>query len=179
MKAHHYIVVLALALAISGCAGKKETVVATPGGTVKVTEDGSKTTAVTPQGTVEVQKEGDGATVTQTTKEGTITSKTGASADLSALGVSLYPGATVADSGGAQAEMDTPAGKQLAVVLKSKDSIEKVADHYKKELTEAMSTVMPEGGSVIGKNKDGHQVTVVLSKEDGATSIGISVLKPK
>ena len=170
---------LVLAAALAGCGKPKESVtVQTPDGSVTTTEDGGK---------VEV-KSGDGQVATTTTKDGTTTfegrdaegnlvkAQGGKDVDMSGLGVPQYPGATLKDEG-SQAKVQTGAGTAHSVALTTTDPPQKVIDWYKGQVTVDTSMTTPDGAMLMGKCKDGQQVTVTASLDNGKTTIGIVTQK--
>lgn len=87
----------------------------------------------------------------------------------------VYPGATVdgvieTESGGHKTKMAT---------LATSEPVAKVTDFYKTALAKdgwklPQSMLMPEGAMLTGE-KDGKQVSIVISKQDGKTGVVVTV----
>lgn len=168
-----------LAAALAGCSKPEKAVeIKTPEGTVTTTEDGGKVEVAGKDGSISRTTSADG----KTTFEGTdasgkaVKAEGGKNVDMSGLGVPQYPGATLKDEG-SQAKVETSGGATHGMALVTADPPQKVVDWYKGQLTDATSMNMPEGAMVMGKSKDGQQVTVTASLEDGKTTIGIVTQK--
>ena len=172
---------IAVLLLLVGCGAKKTTTVATPGGSVTTTEDASgKTTAEfkSDEGEVTVDEKDGHATAEIKDDQGRITNiETGKNVDLSGLGVPLYPGAVVADEGTAAAKVSGAEASGTIVGLVTSDPPARVLDWYAKQFKAQYTGSGSDGGMVMGKNKDGNQVVVVVSVEDGKTNIVVQVMK--
>jgi hypothetical protein len=170
---------LVLAVALAGCSKPEKTVkVNTPDSTVTATEDGGKVEVTGKDGSISRTSSEDSKTVFEGTDASgkAVKAEGGKNVDMSGLGVPQYPGATLKDEG-SQAKVETSTGATHGIALVTPDPPQKVVDWYKGQLTDATSMNMPEGAMVMGKSKDGQQVTVTASLEAGKTTIGIVTLK--
>ena len=149
-------------LAVVGC-GHRQTIV-TPGGTVQVDKHigGAETVKIQGKdGTMTVDKGSN--TMTVTSKDGTVT--TGAQVDVEkATGVPAYPGSTQEGS-----MTNTAGGGSAMVALKTTDTVDKVADFYKKALPQAEVSNINGGGSstvMLQATKDGRKLLVVVAGKE-------------
>ncbi len=137
---------------------------------------GSKEKSATIAGTTYKTDESAG-TASITTANGSIKTTRGAAAAAVVMPayVPAYPGATV------DGVMETESGgrKTKMVTLATQDPVAKVADFYKAALASEgwklpQSMLMPDAAMVTGE-KDGKQVSVMVSKQDGKTGIVLTV----
>lgn len=170
MKFRVAMAVFGMVAMLVGCGKKEETVYSG--------EDGDVTVARDAQGMPDQ--------VTVTGKDGTSTMKFGKAELPADLGITLYPGASVAEGGTLQVENQDGADTDsvFSVSVHSDDAIEKVAQYYKNELKDAQPRIfemaMPTGKMVtITLEQENTVKTVVLSEntQKGGTDIQISRMK--
>jgi hypothetical protein len=179
-----YWVVIALLVVGIGC-GKKETIV-TPGGTATVEENGDKTnmTVKSGEGTVNVEqdKSGNNLKVTSQNEKGEkSTMESSSNIDPKELGIAVYPGSQLSQKQGDSMKMDSP--EQVAYNCKytTSDGAGKVAEFFKKQLTDATSYASGDNCVVSGKSSSGDDVAInaQVDKKTKQTEIVISVIKKK
>lgn len=158
-----------------GCSRK--TVVNTPEGKVDVTQHGDKMVMETKEGKVEMT--GKGETVTVETGEGKAV--IGKSAEIPKdLGVPVYPGVTVEGSvtSSGSAEGDK---KVATVILRSKDSFDKVFDFYKEHLSaSAKATTLSSQDTKVGMfemEENGKQIHLSVALDAKSGSVLITIVK--
>jgi hypothetical protein len=143
---------------------------------VLLTACGSKEKSTTIAGTTYKTDESAG-TSSITTANGSIKTTQGAAAAAVVMPTyaPIYPGATV------DGVMETESGgrKTKMVTLATQDPVAKVGDFYKAALTKAgwklpQSMLMPDAAMITGE-KDGKQVSVMVSKQDDKTGIVLTV----
>ena len=158
-------IVSSLAWLSAGCSSEETKTVATPEGKATVT---TKT------------EEGKSAVKVET-KEGTLTVRSGPQAVSEAeLGVPIYPGAEVVQSGQLAKTTDSASGIAASYSLTTNDSFDKVASFYRsnlKDVQHAMDQTM--GGQrmslfMTGKEGDMRTIQVIASTAGGPTSIQIT-----
>jgi hypothetical protein len=178
-----YCVVGLALLLLPGCAAKKTTTVVTPTGSVTSTEDasGKHTTQFKGEGgEAKIEETGEGAKSEFRDKEGNVTNiETGKGVDYAAAGIAVYPGAQVDDEGKAAAQVTGSEGTHTAASFTTSDPMSKVLDWYAGQLKTQTKTTTPEGGMVMGTNKAGDQVIVVVGTKEGKTTIGVQVMRKK
>lgn len=176
-------ILLAAAL-LAGCSKKEEMTFDTPEGRVKVTSENNdgKMTIEGPDGKLQIDSNDKDRTMTATNEKGeTMTFGSSDKVDLSAYGIEIYPGATAEDGKGGMSKIEGPDGTMVTVALVSKDSVQQVADFYKKQIKDAKSMGGEEGAFVTGKTKDGHDVTATAAQSDDKkeTLISITITEKK
>ena len=154
--------VMAMVCCLVGCAKRKVTTIRGP--------EGERVT-------VEAEKGGEKSAITIETKEGTAKLEITPQADLSKLGVAIYPGAKQESSGTYKSEAKKDV-EVTSAALTTPDSFEKVAEFYKAKYAKGASLVQQKGDSLfIVTEKKGKQMTIAVSRKEGAdkTTIAITI----
>lgn len=164
------------AIWLAGCGKPREQVVLqTPDGTVTASSDGATTTVKGPNGEYTSTQNGQQMKITGSDgKGGTSTIESGKPVDMTVFGVAAYPGATPSGSGAMNATAD---GKQIhSATVETVDAPAKVMEFYGKEVKGATTLSSPEGGTIIGKNTAGDDISIIVSadKSSGKSTVSFT-----
>ena len=166
------------AVLTTGC-GKKTTY-STPDGTVTFTEKGDKTEIIFEGEEGKIEIKGDKQTSTVTTEEGTSTIQFGEGVSEADIGIPLYAGAQVEQTG-SWSQSGEEEGELEHVTLTTSDSIDKVKAFYQKKFPDAQSAldmttedgrmvqmILEKGEThktvMIQRDKDADETTIVLQR---------------
>lgn len=121
---------------------------------------------------VHVNNRGDG--VTMSTKDGTITTGSGATVSEADLGVPIYPGATRRQGG---VQINSGNATMLTAVFSTTDSVGKVVDFYRDKVGANASVVQSPTGSVISSRDNNNQSVVITVGTDGSGATSITIMR--
>ena len=176
------VLVVAVLCCLAGCS-KRQRTITTPEGekaTVETDRSGDKTkitveTDEGEKGTMEIDASGDKAELTIKSEEGEGKMKFSEDADVSGLGVEIYPGAKSQGS----STLAMGQGQMRTASLATADSFDKVAKFYRDKYAAGAKTVMEQPASLtIVREEEKQNVSISVTRDDEKkqTVIGITVV---
>ncbi|MBI5093027.1 MAG: hypothetical protein HZB26_11390 [Candidatus Hydrogenedentes bacterium] len=173
-----------IGLPLAGCGKAKETVVekaieaAASKDGAKVDIEKGKMTITTKDGESTLTSNEQGNALTMKTPEGTVTVSSGENAkvpDDFPKDIPLYPGAKPATVTSSSEKME------FMLTFTTKDPVEKVGEHFKKEVTAqgwtegmVMNTPGEQATQMLNYTKGGRSLMVVISKQSDDTTIQVT-----
>lgn len=168
--------IAAAGMALVGC-GPRTTVV--PGGTVS--NDGDTTTVKDYAGNEVKTKTDDGSyEATYKGADGSsATYKMDEDGDFSQTGLTPYPNTFKVEGKTNFSNMESDQGSIITAIAYTKDPADKAADHFRGQLDKVASETKTGEMFMMSGEKDGDQVTIMITKAEEGTQISVTRVKEK